>query len=171
MNNDNLYWLFSAAAQSISAFVAFLLTGYALVHTLMEGAREKDDSLEEIHVALKKKYHSRLTLLAGVTGLAIVFSLLMVFLNRWSFQGKNFLIGVTTVVDLLAIIGGLAFVVSIVNPARYEKTATRVLEEEKQELQLSGQRTSSWEFFEEFRRLERLIRDYLRQRDGTCQQE
>ena len=60
MTNDNIYWLFSAAAQSISAFVAFLLTGYALVHTLMEAAREKDDTLEEIHAALSKKYHRRL---------------------------------------------------------------------------------------------------------------
>ncbi len=46
--NDYIYWTFSAASQSIAALVALLLAGYALVHTLMEAAREKDDSLEEI---------------------------------------------------------------------------------------------------------------------------
>jgi hypothetical protein len=82
MNNDNIYWLFSAAAQSIAAFVAFPLTGYTLVHTIMEAARERDDTLEEIHRALQKKYHTWPTWLASVTGFAIVLSLLMVFLNR-----------------------------------------------------------------------------------------
>lgn len=165
MNNDNIYWLFSAAAQSISAFVAFLLTGYALVHSLMEAAREKDDTLEEIHVALRKKYHARLTLLAWITGFAIVLSLLMVFVNRWEFPYKTLLMGSTSIINLVAIVGGLVFVVSIVNPSKYEKTAAKVLEEKKSELKLSDRKTPSADFFEEFRRLERIIRDYLRQKE------
>jgi hypothetical protein len=165
MNNDNIYWLFSAAAQSISAFVAFLLTGYAFVHTLMETARERDDTLEEIHVALRQKHHFRLTLLASVTGLAIILSLLVVFLNRWIFAYKTPLLVLTTAVDLASIVGGLAFVVSIVDPSRYERTAANVLEENREELQLGNRMTSSSEFFGEFIRLERLVRDYLRARE------
>src|SRR5260221_10462109 len=64
MSVDYIYWTFSSAAQSISAFVAFLLTGYALVHSLMESARERDDTLEEVHAELRKSYHERLTFLA-----------------------------------------------------------------------------------------------------------
>jgi hypothetical protein len=165
VNNDHIYWVFSAAAQSIAAFVAFLLTGFALVHTLMEAAREKDDTLEEIHVTLRRKYHARLTLLSWVTGLAIVLSLITVFVNRWDFALKMWLVGATAVIDLAALIAGLAFVVSIVNPAKYERTATKELEERKTELRLSGRRTSAATFFEEFRRLERLVRDHLRDRD------
>ena len=60
------------------------------------------------------------------------------------------------------IIGGVEFVTSIVNPTRYEKAAEKVLKEEKGELRLTGETTSSSKFFEEFRHLERLIRDYLR---------
>lgn len=71
----------------------------------------------------------------------------------------------TTAVDLASIIGGLAFVVSIVNPSRYERAAAKVLEEKKEELHLSNRMTSSSEFFEEFIRLERLLRDYLRARE------
>ncbi|MFZ2149448.1 MAG: hypothetical protein WAV28_19730 [Sedimentisphaerales bacterium] len=165
MNNDNIYWLFSAAAQSIAAFVAFLLTGYALVHSLMEAAREKDDELEEIHVALRKKYYKRLTRLAWVTGLAIVLSLVTVFVNRWEFSYKPLLMVLTSVIDFVAVVGGLAFVVSIVNPSKYERTAARVLKERRIELNLSDRLTSSAAFFEEFRHLERIIRDYLRRNE------
>jgi hypothetical protein len=165
MSNDNVYWLFSAAAQSISAFVAFLLTGYALVHSLMESARQKDDSLDEVHATLRKTFHTRLTVLAWFTGSAVVLSLAMAFLNRWSFQGKVLLGIFTSAIDLIAIVGGLAFVVSIVDPSRYEKAAAKALEEEKRESGLTGPRTSSAKFFDEFRHLERLVRDYLRNKD------
>lgn len=165
MNNDHIYWTFSSAAQSISAFVAFLLTGYALVYTLMEAAREKDDTLEEIHSALRKTYHFRLTVLAWVTGAAILLSLVTVFENRRNFPYKIWLIGLTSAIDLVAVIGGLWFVVSIVNPGKYEKTAERVLKEKKSELKLSGEAASAGEFFKEFRYLERLIREYLREKD------
>lgn len=165
MNNDNIYWLFSAAAQSIAAFVAFLLTGYALVHSLMEAAREKDDTLEEIHFALRKKYHTRLTSLAWITGVAILMSLVMVFVNRWEFSCKPLLMILTSTIDFIAVAGGLGFVVSIVNPTKYARTAVKELEEKKIELSLTDQLTSSAVFFEEFRHLERIIRDYLRQHE------
>ena len=64
MNTDYIYWTFSSAAQSISAFIAFLLVGYALVHNLMEAARDRDDTLEDLHMALRLSYHKRLTVLA-----------------------------------------------------------------------------------------------------------
>lgn len=165
MNNENIYWLFSAAAQSISAFVAFLLTGYALVHNLMEAAREKDDTLEEIHLDLRKLYHARLTRLAWVTGFAIILSLVTVFVNKWEFSFKPFLMVFTSIVDFVAVAGGIVFVISIVNPTKYERRAVRVLKEKKIELDLSDRRTSSVAFYEEFRRLERTIRDYLRKND------
>ncbi|MBU0477047.1 hypothetical protein KKC91_00545 [bacterium] len=164
MNNDHIYWLFSAAAQSISAFIAFLLTGYALVHTFMENAREKDDTLEEINAVIGQEYHTRLTLLVWITGLAIIFSLTTVFLNRWEFSSKISLMIITTVLDLIAIIGGMAFVVSIVNPSAYEKTATKILKEKKKELNLTDNIITSSKFFEKFLHLERLIREYLRDR-------
>jgi hypothetical protein len=165
VNSDYVYWTFSAAAQSISAFVALLLTGYALVHNLMEAVREKDDTLEEIHSALRKTYHTWLTGLAIVTGCAITLSLLSVYMNRWDFSFKNLFLIVTTLFDVIAIAGGLWFVVSIVNPRKYEKAAGKVLENKSPELKLSGESTSAAEFFEQFRHLEQLIREYLRQKD------
>jgi hypothetical protein len=39
MNNDYIFWTFSAASQSIAAFVALLFAGYTLVHMLMGGLK------------------------------------------------------------------------------------------------------------------------------------
>lgn len=165
MNTDYIYWTFSAAAQSIAAFVAFLLTGYALVHTLMEAAREKDDSLEDIHASLRLTYHKRLTLLAWLTGAAVVFSLIVVYLNRSNAAAPGWFVAVVSVINIAAIVGGLAFVVSIVDPRRYQKAAEKVLREEAPQPPPPGQAAPAAEFFDAFRHLEKLIRDYLRERE------
>lgn len=161
MSTEHIYWLFSAAAQSIAAFVAFLLTGYALVYTLMEAARERDDTLEDIHAAMRQSYHSRLRVLAWITGAAIVLSLLSIFINRWHFPGKTLLMAGTAFIDLSAIVGGLAFVISIVNPAKYERAAVAVLREKQSEFALTGEVTPAHEFFSEFVKLEGLVRKHL----------
>ncbi len=165
MNTDYIYWTFSAAAQSIAAFGAFLLTGYALVHALMEAAREKDDSLEDIHAALRLTYHKRLTLLAWLTGSAVVLSLIVVYVNRSDVAVTGWFVAFVSIVNLAAIVGGLAFVVSVVDPRKYQKAAERVLEKAKPEPALQKQPTPAADFFDAFLHLERLIRDYLRQHD------
>jgi hypothetical protein len=162
---DYIYWAFSAAAQSISAFVALLLTGYALVQTLMESSREKDDSLEEIHNALRLKYHRHLRALAIVTGSAIVLSLAVAYFNRPTAPVGDAGLILVALLDLVAIAGGLAFVVSIVDPRKYEKAAVQVLEKETPVPREVGQRVPATEFFDAFRHLERVVRDYLRQHE------
>jgi len=82
MNTDFIYWTFTAAAQCVSTFVALLLTGYALVLSQIEAARDRDDSLAEIHTGLRLTYHTRLTVLAWLTAIAVVLSLLVVWVNR-----------------------------------------------------------------------------------------
>ena len=165
MNADHIYWTFSAAAQSIAAFVAFLLTGYALVHTLMEAARERDDSLDDIHASLRLTYHKRLTLMAWLTGTAVVVSLIVVYLNRSNAASPGWLVAVASLTNIAAIVGGLAFVVSIVDPRRYQKAAKKVLKEDTSIAPLPTQTTSAAEFFDAFRHLEKIIRDFLQQRD------
>ena len=162
MNSDYIYWTFSAASQSISAFVALLIAGYALVHTLMEAVRERDDSLEEVHAELRFRYHTRLRELAWVTGAAISLSLLVVFFNRSDVPTPRLALLLVAALDLAAVVGGLAFVVSIIDPRKYEKAAGKVLESIPQ---VSASSTSASEFFDAFLHLERLIRDYLRSGD------
>ena len=166
-NAGNIYWFFSTAASSIATFVAFLLTGYTLVHSLMETAREKDSTLEEIHSLLKKRYHRRLTWLAVVTGAAIILSLLMLFVNKWVFPYESVLMIFVSVLDLLAIVLGLMFVVSIVDPTKHERAAAGALKDIQRELRLKGTMASTALFFQAFTSLESFMRDYLDKADFT----
>jgi hypothetical protein len=163
MTNDYIYWTFSAASQSISAFIAFLLTGYALVHSMMESAHERDDSLEEVHASLKASHHRSLCGLAWLTGSAIVLSLVVVYLNRSNAAVSVWWQGAVALVNLAAVVGGLWFVVSIVDPSKYEKAAKKVLHDAP--IPVSGTQAPASEFFAAFLHLERLVRDYLRERE------
>jgi hypothetical protein len=165
MNNDYIYWTFSSAAQSISAFIALLLAGYALVHNLMEAARERDDTLEEIHSELRLSYHKRLTALAWLTGSAVILSLVVVYLNRSTVPVSDWALLVVGCLDILAVIGGVAFVVSIVDPRKYQKAAEKALEQAQVIVSGIPQATPAAEFFDAFLHLERLIRDYLKEKD------
>ncbi len=56
-NTDNIYRVFSSAAQTVAAFAAFLLAGYALVVNVMDNAVQADETLADINEALKQRYH------------------------------------------------------------------------------------------------------------------
>lgn len=161
MNKDNVYWLFSSSAQTISALFAFLLAGFALVQAMMESSQQRDDSLIEIYSQIKRNHYRRFILLAVITGLAIVLSLVVVYLNR--FEVRNWIVLTTsaTFVDLAAIIGAITFVIYIINPDRYERTARKLMREYGQDDQTADPR----EFFEIFVKLEIIIRKILIQRD------
>jgi hypothetical protein len=158
MNVDYIYWTFTAAAQSVAAFIGLLLAGYALVHSLMESARERDETLDEIHSALRMRFHRWLTLLASLTCCAVVTSLVVVFTNRWEFPGKYVLASLVAVIDFSAIICGAAFVVVTSHPARYTLTAERVLAAREPDLKLSGETVPVGKFFAVNGRLERALR-------------
>jgi hypothetical protein len=164
-NVDYIYWTFTAAAQSVAAFVGLLLAGYALVHSLMEAARERDETLDEIHGALRMRFHRWLTLLATLTCLAIVLSLVVVFTNKWEFPGKYLLAGLVGIIDIASIVCGLAFVVLTSHPSRYTFTAERVLAQRKPDLALSGEAVPVGKFFAVIARLERAMRKALQAGD------
>jgi hypothetical protein len=46
-DTQNYYWLFifSSSAQSISAFIAFLIAGYAIVLNVLDTLEDKDETL------------------------------------------------------------------------------------------------------------------------------
>lgn len=157
-NVDFIYWTFTAAAQSVAAFVGLLLAGYALVHSLMEAARERDESLDEIHASLRSTYHRWLRVLTTITGLAIVLSLVVVVANKWEYPGKYVFAAVVGLLDVASIVCGLGFVVVTTHPKRYVLTAERVLEKRGTELALSGETVPVGKFFNQVLRLEKQLR-------------
>lgn len=172
MSTDYVYWTFTAAAQCVSTFVALLLTGYALVLSQIEAAREHDDSLQELHTVLRASYHARLTVLAWLTALAVILSLLVVWDNRSDHLAPAWLMAAAAAFDIVAMVAGLAFVVTIIDPAKYQKAAERELEQQAQQQQQQDNAsanastvTSAEDLFRAFRQLERALREQLRRLD------
>jgi len=158
LNTDYIYWTFTAAAQCVSTFVALLLTGYALVLSQIEAARDRDESLQELHDGLRKSYHTRLTVLAWLTAISVILSLLAVWVNRTNEATPAPLLISAAVLDIFAIVAGLAFVVTIIDPAKYQKAAERELEQ-VQAADPGGKLTPAADFFRAYRKLERAARD------------
>lgn len=160
-NQENIYWLFSSSAQTISAFVAFLITGFTLVISLLDGLQQMDETLEEIHDRLKGNYYKRIRILAITTGVAIIMSLWMVYLNAGSWSWKPFLFILTAIINSISILIGILFVVSIINPSKYKRTARELIKEDKKEFSLTGNQVDQLSFMTAFISLEKQVRDYL----------
>lgn len=160
-NQENIYWLFSSSAQTISAFVAFLITGFTLVISLLDGLQQKDETLEEIHDRLKSNYYKRIRILAITTGVAIIMSLWMVYLNAGNWSWKPSLFILTAIINSISILIGILFVVSIINPSKYKRTARELIKEDKKEFSLTGNQVDQLSFMTAFISLEKQVRDYL----------
>jgi len=164
MGRDNIYWLFSASAQAISALFAFLLAGFALVQAMMESAQQRDDTLQEVHTRLQRDYYRRLVLLAVVTGTAIILSLALVFVNPLVVKPLPVIVGFVALLDITAIVGAIWFVVWIINPDRYMVAAKELIKEGKQELGLAVPTADPATFFTIFVQLEKIIRSLLKRK-------
>jgi len=164
-DQQNYYWLFSSSAQTISAFVAFLVTGYALVLNMLDGLQAKDETLEDIHTQLKSDYYKRIRVLAIITGLAIIFSLWMVYLNGGISEHKWWLFIFTAGINVTAIIFGILFIISIINPNRYSTAAKEIIKKDSQEFSITGSQVDQLSFMTEFIKLEKKVRDILKARD------
>lgn len=158
---EKYYWLYSSSSQSIAAFIAFLLTGYALVLNLLENVQKNDSTLIEILDSLKIKYFRRLKWVSIITGIAIILNLLCIIFNDKTFHYKVLLMIITLSLTIISIGLGLGFVISIINPDRYKITAKKLLaafSEEKETIDESI-------FIKEFIKLETKIREFLRHKD------
>lgn len=161
-DQENYYWLFSSSAQTISAFVAFLVTGFALVLSMMDNLQQNDETLEDIHAKLKNSYYKKIRALAIITGLAIIFSLWMVYLNGGCWEHKWWLFILTAFLNIIAVIVGIWFVISIINPDRYKKAAKEIIKEDKMETSSKDNIIDQATFMTEFIRLEKSIREKLK---------
>jgi hypothetical protein len=161
MEKDTFYWLFSSSAQSIAAFIAFVLTGYALVLNLMQTVQQNDPSIEDIHESLKGKYYNRLLIVGILSGLSVILNLLGIGLNDITFKGKFLFCIITMCCTVSSILFGIIFIILIIDPKKYRKTANRIIEE----LTDKSEQVDANLFFTEFVKLEKKIRDYLQKKD------
>lgn len=164
-NQENYYWLFSSSSQTISAFVAFLVTGFALMLNIMDSQQQKDETLEDIHDKLKIKYYNRICILLVLTGIAIVSSLLMVYINGEILENKSIYFYSTVAINISAIIVAISFVIEIINPKKYAKVAREIIKDEKMEDSTKDNKIDHTIFINEFIELEKSIREKLKMLD------
>jgi hypothetical protein len=158
---DSMFYFFSASAQSIATFVAFLLMGYTLVLSIMDKFEEKDETLGEIHHSLKIGYYDKIRDLSILTGSAIIFNLLMIFSHKIEFPLKYQIITGTILLDVASVVLGISFVTVIINPNKYKKIAEQIIESKTDGFRITGEKVNKADFFVKFVELEILVRNLL----------
>lgn len=161
MSKDTYYWLFSSSAQSLAAFIAFILTGYALVLNLMQSVQQNDPSIEEIHESLKGKYYNRLLIIGILSGLSVILNLLGIGLNDFSFGWRIIFYIITMSCTIASIVFGVIFIILIIDPKKYRKAANKIIDD----LRDGSEQVNANLFFTEFVKLEKKIRDLLQKND------
>ena len=158
MNIDHYYWFFSSAAQSIATFIALLLAGITLAYTMMDRLVDSDPTLWEVNESIKQRYHKWLTILTIVTGFAIIFSLASTILNPYPWLFVKYLMLMAIICDFLAVIGGIRFVIKIIDPNRYDREAKHEL---KGMYRGKLAKTPVSSYFHGFIKFEQSVREYL----------
>ena len=128
-DSNNIYYLFSTAAQSIAAFIGILIAGYALVLSMMDAAARADETLEELYEELKRQFHRKLTVLSIVTATGIIGCFVVLFLNKYDLCWLPYLAAVVFVIACASVIGGVLFVITIIDPAKYRAVAKQLARE------------------------------------------
>jgi hypothetical protein len=130
---DNIYWLFISSAQAIAAFIGFLAAGFFFSYDRMDKAVEKDETLEEIYVDIRKQYFRKLSRLLVFTGLSITMSLGVVYLNGYDLGIWSVIIRIgIAVLNLITIAWAIQFVIFIIDPTKVDRTAKKLIKENEQ---------------------------------------
>lgn len=162
---DNIYWLFSSAAQSIAAFIGFLATGLFFSFDRIDRATEKDDTLEEINQEIKKEYFSRARALFSLACFSILFSLAVVYANGLDLGKYNLYIWIFVgALDILTILWALAFVIFIIDPAKVKKTGKKLVAEDQTLANSSGSSVAL--FMTRFVELEKVLRNLVKNQES-----
>ncbi len=158
---DNIYWLFSTSAQAIAAFIGFLASGFFFSYDRIDKQVLKDETLEEIYLDIKKQYFTKLKILFILTGLSIILSLVVLYINGFEtgFAAIAFFIFVGAL-NIFTIIWAIYFVVFIVNPGTEKVTAEKLIKQNNAFfVPAVGESLSRKEFIDKFIRLESLLRE------------
>lgn len=160
-NQENIYWLFSSTAQAIAAFIGFLAAGFFFAYDRIDTRVQKDETLEEIYEDIKKQYFTRLRILFMLTGLSIILSLVVVYVNGLEVVPLTTIFYVFVgLLNLFTIIWAIGFVVFIVNPQTEVRTAEKLIKQnEIYFVPTAGKSMSRIQFVDKYLHLEKILRE------------
>lgn len=169
---DNIYWLFSSSAQAIAAFIGFLATGFFFAYDRLDKAIEQDETLEEIYHDIKHQYYKRIIVLFILTGLSIVLSLFIVFINSFDINiWAVILRGIVALINLVTIVWAIYFVIYIINPNKVTLTTAKLIKENKDPIEPQSQiAITRGQFIDRFIELETIIRKIALERNVNFSQ-
>lgn len=159
---DGYYWFLSAASQCIATIFAFIFAGYSIVLSIMNNNENKNEELKELYDEIKKNYYNSLRIITIIAGAAIITNLMMILFNDKTSSLKYYGITLSILLNLITIILTIIFVVSIIDPNKYHNAAVKIIKNEITELEKDNLDVTSSEFFTEFIKLEKIIRDYFK---------
>ena len=162
INPESLHWMFSAAAQSIAALVAFLIAGYTFVHGLLR--EEEDETLIEINNEIKRKYYIFLKILIWSASISIIGDLTSIILikNGYTFILLFYIYAFSFLLNILTILLAAMFVLYIMDPKREEKVAKELYKKIK--FFRSKEKVDYETFLLNVVNFERLLRKILRKK-------
>jgi uncharacterized protein YutE (UPF0331/DUF86 family) len=99
------------------------------------------------------------------TGAAIISSLLSVYLNGKNIWFINYVYIISSILDFISILGGILFMIYIINPDKYKNLAKKLYIEEKKIISEEGKEVDGIEFLQKFIQLEKLIREIVEGKD------
>jgi hypothetical protein len=165
-DSNNIYYLFSTAAQSIATFIGLLIAGYTLVLSMMDATARVDETLIEVFAEQKRRFHRQLMKLSIATATTIIGCFIVLFLNGYQLAWLPYLAAVVFIGACGSIVGGVWFVIGMINPEKYKAIAKDLAREVKPETPTSAS-VSRGDFLEKFIQIEQLLRNIWRSRtDG-----
>ena len=134
-----------------------MAAGFFFVYDRIDKQVEKDETLEEIYADIKSQYYTRLRALFILTGLSIILSLLVVFINGYNLGW--FGIFIKWIVALLNVVT-IGWAIFIIEPDKVQRTAQKLIKENKEVFESHGEGTISKEvYLDKFDELEKLLRN------------
>ena len=129
LNDQNLFYLYSSASQTVATFMAFVFAGYVFVHQAYDGHRHRDLQYEAIVETAMKNTYCRLIFLAILTTITVLVCLFMLWQNGLKTPWLKFPTWLANTLTFYTIAYGLWFVIKIVNPDNFKYIATEIIVE------------------------------------------
>ena len=127
---DSLNWLFSASAQSIAAFIGFIIAGYMFraERLIQQESTVNDDEAYYIPI-VRQYFYNDLKVLCLWTGLSVLCNLTMLLINSTLISIKVMLYIFTIGISIYTLIKAIHFVIQLVNPVKWDFIAKKTLDQ------------------------------------------
>lgn len=163
MDRNALDWLFSTAPQALAALVGLIFAGVAFMMGAIDKEIERDDTQKDIYDEMKREIHHNMRSLFWLAGFSVALDLILIALNpieedcHFSVDGELdwYLVFSATILllNLVALVFSLSFIIKVANPSYFNKTAKRLSES------VNNGTIESRDFLMEYIEMEKAMRD------------